>query len=166
MHSKHVKHFKYLNTRIMAKYVSEPSENFALLDKYTGEILEYRETRKVTVDEFIMVFFTSYPELMKLSGVQLKVLMCCWKLSSFNPTNETTGNVVHNNPTFKEYCKEEGVDAPDGSIDNAISVLCKKRLLLKRCRGEYLLNPEYFFKGTLSNRSKIDLRFVVEPTQG
>ena len=149
----------------MAKYVTETSENYALLDKQTGEILEYRETRKVTVDEFIMVFFTSYPELMKLTGVQLKVLMCCWKLSSFNPINEKTGNIVHNNPSFKDYCREEGVTAPDAGIDNAISKLCKKRLILKRCKGEYILNPEYFFKGTLSNRSKIDLRFIVEPTQ-
>lgn len=149
----------------MAKYITEKSDVYSLYDNITGELLEYKQVRKVSMDEFIMVFFTSYPELMRLSGVQLKILMCCWKLSSFNPLNETMGNIVHNNPMFKEYCREEGLDAPDASIDNAISQLCKKRLILKRCKGEYMLNPEYFFKGTLSNRSKIDLTFVVEPTK-
>lgn len=149
----------------MAKYITEKSDVYSLYDNITGELLEYKQVRKVSMDEFIMVFFTSYPELMKLSGVQLKILMCCWKLSSFNPLNETVGNIVHNNPMFKEYCREEGLNAPDASIDNAISQLCKKRLILKRCKGEYMLNPEYFFKGTLSNRSKIDLRFIVEPTK-
>jgi hypothetical protein len=149
----------------MKKYITETSNAFELVDKQTGELLKYKQVRKVSIDEFIMVFFTSYPELMKLTGVQLKVLMCCWKLSSFNPLKESTGNVINNNTAFKEYCKEEGVSAPSAGIDNAISMLCKKRLILKRCKGEYILNPEYFFKGTLSNRSKIDLRFIVEPTK-
>lgn len=149
----------------MAKYITETSDAFSLLDNQTGEILEYKEVKKVSLDEFIMVFFTNYPELMSLSGVQLKVLMCCWKASSFNPLNEEKGNVVNNNPSFKRFCTEQGVTAPNASIDNAISMLCRKRMLLKRCKGEYILNPVYFFKGTLSSRSKIDLRFVVDPNQ-
>lgn len=149
----------------MAKYVTETSEAYSLLDNNTGEILEYKETRKVSLDEFIMVFFNSCPELMKLSGTELKILICCWKLSSFNPVNETEGNIVHNNQSLKKYCKDQGATTSDANIDNAISELCKKKMLLKKCRGEYMLNPKYFFKGTLSNRSKIDLTFVVEPTK-
>lgn len=149
----------------MAKYITETSDAYQLYDNFTGELLEYKQTRKISMDEFIMVFFTSCPDLMKLSGVELKVLICCWKLSSFNPMNETEGNIVHNNQSLKEFCKEQGATSSDANIDNAISMLCKKRMLLKKCKGEYMLNPEYFFKGTLSNRSKIDLRFIVEPTK-
>lgn len=147
----------------MAKYVTEKSDAFSLLDNQTGEILEYKEIKKVSLDEFIMVFFASCPELMKLTGVELKVLICCWKRSSFNPVNDEAGNIVYNGPSFKEYCKEQGASGSDANIDNAISTLSKKGLLLKKNKGEYLLNPEYFFKGTLSNRSKIDLSFVVQP---
>lgn len=149
----------------MAKYVTEKVEGWSLVDESTGELLEYKQTRKISLNEFIMVFFTSCPELMKLSGVELKVLICCWKLSSFNPLSEKNGNVIHNNQSLKRYCKEQGATISDANVDNAISVLCKKRMLLKRCKGEYMLNPEYFFKGTLSNRSKIDLNFIVEPTE-
>ena len=147
----------------MKKYVTEKSENYALLDKQTGEILDYSIAKKVSLDEFIMVFFAGCPELMDLTGNHLKVLICCWKHSSYNPNNEESGNIVHNSPSFKEACRENGLDVSNAVIDNAISALCKKGFLIKRCRGEYLLNPEYFFKGSLSSRSKIRLSYIVEP---
>ncbi len=149
----------------MAKYVTEKVEGWSLVDECTGELLEYKKTRKVSMKEFIMVFFAGCPELMRLTGVELKVLICCWQKSSFNPVSDDTGNIIFNSPSFKEFCKEQGASTSDANVDNAISALSKKGLLIKKHRGEYLLNPEYFFKGTLSNRSKIDLSFVVEPTE-
>lgn len=146
----------------MKRYVTEKSENYALLDKQTGEVLDYNIIKKVSLDEFIMVFFAGCPELMNLTGNHLKVLICCWKHSSYNPNNEESGNIVHNSPSFKEACRENGLDVSNAVIDNAISALCKKRFLIKRCRGEYLLNPDYFFKGSLSSRSKIRLSYIVD----
>lgn len=147
----------------MAKFVTETDEDYSLLDNHTGEILELKRTRKLTMDEFIMVFFSSYPQLLKLSGIQLKVLMCCWKYSSYNAENEEEGNVIHNNLSFKEYCKGEGISTSNANIDNAVSSLCRKELLIKKCRGEYVLNPKYFFKGKLSKRSKIIFNVKVNP---
>lgn len=147
----------------MDKFITETSKDYSLLDNHTGEILKYKQTRKLSVDEFIMVFFASYPQLLKLKGVQLKVLMCCWKYSSYNAESEEEGNIIHNNVSFKEYCKSEGLETSDANIDNAISALCKNGLLFKKCRGEYMLNPRYFFKGKLSKRSRIQFNVVVEP---
>lgn len=149
----------------MAKYVTEKVKGWSLVDDSTGELLEYKQTKKVSMEEFIMVFFAGCPELMKLTGVELKVLICCWQKSSFNPVSDNTGNIIFNGASFKEFCREQGASTSDANIDNAICALNKKGLLLKKNRGEYLLNPKYFFRGTLSNRSKIDLRFIVEPTK-
>ena len=91
--------------------------------------------------------------------------MGCWKYSSYNSTNYAEGNIVHNNPSFKEFCRQDGLVTSDANIDNAISTLCKKGLLIKRCKGEYILDPRYFFKGKLSDRSKIKYTFIVEPTK-
>lgn len=145
----------------MARYISEPVKGFSVVDENTGELMEYRQTRRLSLEEFIVVFFSSYPELFRLKGQQLKVLMCCWKHSTYNKDNDTTGNIVHNNASFKAHCKEDGLDLSDASIDNSISALCKAGLLQKKCRGEYRLNPNYFFKGALSQRSKILMQFVV-----
>ena len=147
----------------MERYITETSDQYSLLDKATGEILEYRQTKKVSMEEFIMIFFSSFPELFKLQGVHLKILLCCWKYSSYDADNVKEGNVFHNNSSFKGFCRQDGLDISDPQIDNAVSALCRRRLLIKRCRGEYLLNPEYFFKGKLSNRSKLQLNLLVDP---
>ena len=147
----------------MARYITEKSKDYSVVDNHTGELLELRQTRKLSLEEFIMVFFSSYPELFKLIGLQLKILMCCWKHSTYNKENDTTGNIVHNNASFKQHCKDEGLNLSDASIDNNISQLCKAGLLIKKCRGEYVLNPNYFFKGSLSQRTKMMMNFMVEP---
>ena len=147
----------------MARYITEKSKDYSVVDNHTGELLELRQTRKLSLEEFIMVFFSSYPELFKLKGLQLKILMCCWKHSTYNKENDTTGNIVHNNASFKQHCKDEGLNLSDASIDNNISQLCKAGLLIKKCRGEYVLNPNYFFKGSLSQRTKMMMNFMVEP---
>lgn len=147
----------------MEKYITQPSNRYVKLEQDTGVIEVYKETKKVTIDEFIMIFFSSFPELFSLQGAQLKVLMCCWKYSTYNAEQVEDGNVVHNNSSFKAYCKQDGLETSDAHIDNAISSLCKRGLLIKRCRGEYLLNPEYFFKGKLSDRSKLQLNILVDP---
>lgn len=143
------------------KYITETSEDYALLDKHTGELLEYKAVRSVDIETFIMVFFSCIPELVKLRGVPLKVLICCWKLSSFNPVMENTGNIIYTGPAFKEACRREGFSISDANIDNAISTLCKEGFLIRKHRGVYLLNPDYFFKGTLSDRTKVDYQIKV-----
>ncbi len=139
--------------------------DYQIVDKHTGELKELKQTRTVTLDEFIMIFFAGCPDLLKLRGIHLKVLICCWKFSSYNPENETEGNLIHNDPMFKEKCRTFGLDAPSASIDNAISYLGRNGYLIKKCKGAYLLNPKYFFKGRLSDKSKIDIHFKVEPVK-
>ena len=146
----------------MPRFTKETVPDMHLINDRTGELTDYVQTRRLTLEEFIMVFFSSYPQLLSLKGLELKVLMCCWKHSTYNKENDTTGNIVHNNASFKQHCREEGLGIKDASIDNNISALCKKGLLIKKCRGEYLLNPYYFFKGTLTQRSKIQMNFVVD----
>jgi hypothetical protein len=149
----------------MARYITETSKDYSVVDNHTGELLELKQTRKLSLEEFIMVFFSSYPELFKLRGLQLKILMCCCKHSTYNKENDLSGNIVHNNTSFKEHCREEGLQLSDASIDNNISALCKAGLLRKKCRGEYLLNPDYFFKGSLSQRTKVLMSFIVAPEE-
>lgn len=147
----------------MKKYTTEINEDYALLDKSTGEILEYKQTKKVSMDEFILVFLHSIPEICKLEGNAIKLLICLWKISSFNPYNTEEGNLFYNNTFFKSQVRYFGLDMSDGSINLYISQLAKTNFIIKKCRGAYLLNPKYFFKGTLSNRSKLQLSIEVDP---
>lgn len=149
----------------MDAIVIEKSRDYSLLDMHTGEILEYRKARKVSVDEFMMVYLSSYSEVLKLTGMQMKVLWCCWRYSTFNDKNCSMGNIVHNDSFFKENCKKDGLNTSDAVINNAFSYLVKQGFLIKKCKGTYLLNPKYFFKGTVSDRSKIQYNLFVEPKE-
>ena len=149
----------------MTKYIKEKSKDYSMVDNHTGEVLDLYQTKKVSLDEFIMVFFASNNRLMRLKGLYLKVLMCCWKFSSYNAEYEEEGNIVHNNASFKNFCRQDGLDTSDASIDNAISYLAKEGLLIKKCRGEYMLDPRHFFKGKLSKRSRIMYNIIVDPEE-
>jgi len=148
----------------MKKYITEKSEDFCLVDKHTGEILDYNQTRRVSLEEFIMVFCSSYPEIMKLEGQKLKVLMLCWKHSNFTDDGSGRGNLLVNNFLFKEEVRKHIPKMSNENIDACLSILKKKGFLLKVCRGTYELNPKYFFKGRLSKRrSRLKLSFEVDP---
>ena len=43
-----------------------------------------------------MIFLLNIQDAFKLEGQHLKILMCCWKYSSFNPSSPE-GNRVANN---------------------------------------------------------------------
>lgn len=149
----------------MEAFVTEKSKDYSLLDNRTGEILEYRQTKKVTLSEFMMIFFASYTDMLKLTGLEIKVLMCIWAHSSFNSKNSNEGNIIHNDMSFKENCRKDGLDTTNANIDNVFSKLNKAGFLIKKCKGAYLLNPKYFFKGTLSDRTKLQFNIVVEPKE-
>ena len=141
----------------MKAFVTEIDPDYALVDKHTGEIKNFKRTRVVNVDEFIMFFFNSIPELVGLEGLHLKILMCCWKASSYNNV-ETEGNIVNNNKLLKDYIRQCGMDVSDNTVDVVISKLAKKNILIKKCKGTYMLNPNYFFRGRLSEKSKLELK--------
>ena len=109
---------------------------------------------------FIMVFFSCYPNVFKLEGNQLKLLMCIWKYSSLN--NDNQGNLFYNTAVLKQYVRDYGLDRSDSAINLYVSQLTKAGFLIKKCRSMYLLNPNYFFKGRLSDRTRIDYHIVVE----
>lgn len=142
-------------------YITKESDDYSLLDLHTGEVLSYKQTIKVSIKDFIMLFFASIPEIMKLESQKLKVLAVCWMASEYG--NSEKGNVVHNNTTFKEKVREYAPSMTDAAIDVAFSYLVKHGMLCRICKGEYELNPQFFFKGKLNDRSKLMLKIEVDP---
>lgn len=121
----------------------------------TGEIVSaVTEIKCDSIDTFIFCFLNSIKEITHLDGNSIRVLLWCWKFSSFN-LSLPTGNRIHNDATFRDEIRTMGGDLTDSVINKAFSILSKKRLLIKQGRGSYILNPKYFFKGNLSDRSKL-----------
>lgn len=145
------------------KFITEKSEDFKLVDVHTGDLLDYNQTKKVPIEDFIMVYLASIPEMFALQGQQLKLLMAIWRLSSFNKAWCEEGNIFLNDQSTKEAIRRMGLCLSDSSIDVALHKIVDNGFLIKMGKGKYLLNPKYFFKGTLSDRSHIRLSVEVDP---
>lgn len=131
----------------------------------TGEVISgVSEVKCSSIDAFIMCFLNSIPEITNLDGNSMRVLLWCWKFSSFN-NSLPNGNIIINDPVFRSSIRTSGGDLTDSVINKAFHVLSKKELLIKQCKGRYILNPEYFFKGTLSDRSSLKYIVSYNPTE-
>lgn len=135
----------------------------SVVNTTTGEIESAVATINVdTIDDFIFCFLKSIPQITLLDGNTMRVLMWCWKFSSFNP-NIPDANYISNDLDFKEKVRREGGNLSNGTIDLAFHSLKDKGFLIKKCRGKYMLNPDLFFKGTLSNRAKLKCSIEYSP---
>lgn len=124
----------------------------------TGKVADNKVIRRITKEEFIMVFLRTIPDMFKLQGLELKILMIVWMYSRYNPANSFDGNIFENNYFLKKEIKDK-FDISDRTINVYISNLTKKGFLIKKNKGCYMLNPKYFFKGTIDDSSKLSLIF-------
>lgn len=145
------------------KFETVTNDGYSLVDNQTGEIKEFKQVKKVSYDDFMIVFLSTIPEMMNLKGNQMKILLLIWKESSFNPTNSTDGNIFYNNKLFKDHIREANLDLTDGAIDVYISQLTKQGFLIKKCKGCYMLNPTYFFKGRVRDAAQMSLTLEFDP---
>lgn len=138
-----------------------------IVDSETGEVLDstvrtnlkIEAYRKCNKDEFIMIYLQDISGFLRIdNGTQIKLLAILWKEVNYNNSETNNGNVItallDDKKRWAEY-----LNVTTRTIDNTISALVKKQLLLPEARGKYKLNPQYFFKGSSKDRMKmLDLR--------
>lgn len=144
---------------MIEKYLTEINPGYSLVDNATGELKEFKQVRKIKQDDFIMVFLSSIPKFYKMEGGQIKMMMSLWKLSSFNAANTKEGNIITNDLYTKTQIRNMGLDISNNTIDLYFHQLTKEGFLVKLCKGKYMLNPKYFFKGTLNDSAKMTITF-------
>ena len=146
----------------MGKYISYIDKDYKKVDKRTGEMVELVHHRRITTEQFIMVYMQLVPDMMKLECGQMKFLMGCWCYSDYS-INRPEGNTFINNEDFKRYLREDmELSITDSTINSNLSRLVKKGFLVRRSKGSYMLNPKYFFKGTITNRTRLVLQLENE----
>lgn len=120
----------------------------------TGEIFSAITTIKIkTLDEYLSIYVLNIQEALNLENQHLKILIQCWKYSTYSEK----GNKVINNQLLKNKIRESGLKVSDTVINNAFTEFVKHNLMFKECRGNYILNPQHFFTGSISNRSQFKL---------
>lgn len=142
-----------LNTKITTTVDTETGE---VVDHMAMEELNIKATKKIKdYPEFIMIYLKDIAGFLQIeNATQIQLLSIIWKESSFNNPETNQGNLIAILKDDKERWAEElGVGLR--TIDNAVSALVEKDLLLREGRGKYKLNPKYYFKGSNTDRMKI-----------
>lgn len=122
------------------------------VDTNTGEILEYETqktyTRKIETESFYMTFIDYVAPLFNLkSDVAKNVLnwMCCH--AEYN-----TGKVQLTTKQRDLICSELGLKS--NSLSNHLKKL-KDLKLINGEKGDFMINPEIFWKGDTNTRNKL-----------
>lgn len=109
--------------------------------------------------EFMQVWLKDNQEFWDLTKSEYAVMVQCWRASVYYPElvdENLPGNKVTTDKQFKDIAAKNA-NITVRSVDSALSSLAKKNLLIKdkNYKGIYYLNPKLFFKGKISDRTKI-----------
>lgn len=141
----HIKYEKYLITN--SEWMIIPKEEIKNLLKD----FEVNSCLKSS----IVFNLSNIDNLVKLDGNLIHLLFCIVygeELSLFDIDEE---GYFYNNKLFKDHIREANLDLSDGAIDVYISQLTKQGFLIKKCKGCYMLNLTYFFKGRVRDAAQM-----------
>lgn len=133
-------------------------ENVSLVDNTTGEVLGFKHRKVcVTQEEFIKIYLNQIDELTGcLEDGLYAVMFAVWKCSEF-PQDDSEGNIFYNSPYFKKTCRKLGVTMSDNAINMSLTRLSKRGVLKRLSRGVYMLNPKWFVKGNITERTRMEI---------
>ena len=128
-----------------------------VLDKETGELVQVEITTFSTVkaEEFVQVYLNKNATLFGLSTFdEIAVMEKIILLSNYyDGTKDEYGNKVYlvKNELLK-IATSLGVSL--SCVRNIITSLVKKKIIFRDATNIYYLNPMYFFRGKISDRTK------------
>ena len=131
-----------------------------------GEILsaEVKTIKTVSAEQFCQIYLRDNEEFYKLSKAESNVLAVLWYTSNYYEDKDRVlpGNKISLDEELRDTIKIK-TNLAAGTIRNTITSLVKKKMLLKdsRYKAVYYLNPEYFFKGKISDRTQI-IKNIIE----
>ena len=128
-----------------------------------GEILS-AEVKTIKTVSACQIYLRDNEEFYKLSKAESNVLAVLWYTSNYYEDKDRAlpGNKISLDEELRDTIKIK-TNLAAGTIRNTITSLVKKKMLLKdsRYKAVYYLNPEYFFKGKISDRTQI-IKNIIE----
>jgi hypothetical protein len=116
-----------------------------------GETLttELTTVKKVNKETFLQVYLDDFMSLMRIKeGSEYKIVLWIGKNMNFD-TNEIA--------LIKAIKERMSIDIGTNirTINNSVSALVSKKILIQKGRGLFILNPKLFFKGSLDSRNNL-----------
>lgn len=155
---------KQINQIQVDTLLDKDGDPLTVIDK-NGEIVEStviaESTKRITynksvfAEEFIQVYIDDMSGFLRIdNATQAKLLALLWKESEINLKDSSKGNQIYTIKANKEKWAEI-LDVKLQTVNNTISALLEKDLLIKKDRSVCVLNPNLFFKGFMKDRDKV-----------
>lgn len=123
-----------------------------------GEIVNMETTLKVDdIDNWCFLFLEALGAAKDLDGAEIRLLLGIWRFSTFNNKYDSRGNRFFVTKDSKKKLIENDYAKSESAVGKYINTITSKGYMIRICRGEYLLNPKYIFKGYLTDRSNVKL---------
>jgi hypothetical protein len=114
--------------------------------------------KRVSPEEFCQIYLKNNDVFFRLNKAESNLLGFCWYYSVYytDVKMECPGNQIVFNKQIREIAKDK-TGLSEGTIRNTLVSLVEKEMLLKddKFRGVYYLNPRFFFKGRIGDRTKL-----------
>jgi hypothetical protein len=130
-----------------------------IVDNETGEVVSAVAKRVCdTQEEFIKIYLNSIDDLISLDNRMFQVLMVCLREAKFCDNKNQDGNTLYNFKDFKDKCRKLiDNELSDKAINMYVSRLASMNILVRKSRGEFVLNPRYFVKGQMTPKTRLQL---------
>ena len=127
-------------------------------EKESGEILQDFVIERTcdTQEEFLKIYLNSIEDLSKIDHQTFEVLLIVLRRARFVDKEDVMGNEFFNNDIFKHEVKMK-LGLKDNAINKYVSNLTKAKILLRVNKGSYILNPRYFLKGKMTDKTRMEL---------
>ena len=147
------------------KTVYTQSEMQREIDKNTGEVLSENFESKMTKilagdrDEFFMLYSSFIGVLTGLTPVETKVFLLLLQYS--NAANSVGISKADRIVIAKKLHAEIGKSYSEISVFRALKGLVDKRVLIKKQKSFFKINPRYYWRGSYNDRIKA-LKYTLE----
>jgi len=125
----------------------------------SGELTAVRReiVKKVQKEKFGIVYLETVLQLLGIkSATHLRVMISLWSISEMD-----TNRIILVKSIKQELAEKTGYKI--GTIQNSISFLSRKKILIHKDTSVYILNPKYFFRGNEMARAKtVELLLKIE----
>lgn len=140
----------------MVRYRRKADDHREIHDKDTGEILgPVINTIYIQPENFSKLYNDSIDALLSLDPRALQVFLVATKYATFSEANGEGGSFFSNDTIFKENCKRLiSENLKEKTINQYIYDLAKANIIIRRCRGTYLINPNCIIKGKMPKTPK------------
>jgi len=123
-----------------------------VVDQSTGEIIDQTVEKhfvsEVKTDNFFMVFFESMGAFLGLKQpADMRLIACLCKIAQFD-----TGVVTLSPKVRRELSKEANISL--SNMSKSFKRLVESGLLIED-EGDYIINPNVFWKGSMKTRTEI-----------